>query len=585
MQNLLIKIIISLLVILIVSPRVAADSIKGVDTVEYNLGILAKDPDNRDAIKALAFHYLNIGVADEAMKYGRCLLDLAEKTGDRDFCELYGKIVTGVLLVQNDETTNGFSMLQEALVIADATGNIDAKVSIYNSLGIYYLFIHNDTYTAISNYYNALDCAKQIDDRRRQAIIAANIAGCYLSRNDVSGLEFAREALQAAIERDEIVPLYYAKRNLILFYLLTDSLEQASQMLRDVEELHARLGMSQEVDLNLEKAQLYEKKGDVENAYKYYAEAMENFKNTDQSSVSATSLAYGRFLRNQKQLKAAINVLEYAVNNREHDGEGMAIHIPEIIQELALCYRDAGDNAKALKYSLIYQNHLDSAINLTRERTLQENRIKHDIFTRERKISEQQIELLANRNRMIILMTIPVVLIIVIVLMWVNYKKKDRIYSAIVSQNQDYIKREKMLYAQIDSQKEQLKQETTTQPQSSLHEDKINDLFTRFSAAMTEQKLYRDPTITVAAVADALGTNRTYLSKAINESTGKTFTQIVNDYRIREAIELISNIEANIPLKQIAAEVGFNYIATFYVTFQSVVGMTPAKYRAKLKEI
>ena len=583
MQNLLIKIIISLLVILIVSPRVAADSIKGIDTVEYNLGILAKDPDNRDALKALAFHYLNLGNNGEARKYGERLLELGEKTGDRDFCEVYGKIVMGIMAIYGEEPSKAFSMLQEALSVAEATNNADALVSIYNSLGIYYLFIHNDPYTAISNYYSALDYAKQIDDRRRQDIISTNIAGCYLSRNDVSGLDIARDVHRSAIEQDELVPLYYASRHLILFYLLTDSIDKAEEMIAEVEDLSSKLDIDD--NINLEKARLYEKKGDVKKAYRYYTESMEDFKNSDQSTVSATYLAYGRFLRNQKQLKAAINVLEYAVNNREHDGEGMAIHIPEIIQELALCYRDAGDNAKALKYSLIYQNHLDSAINLTRERTLQENRIKHDIFTRERKISEQQIELLANRNRMIILVTIPVVLIIVIVLMWVNYKKKDRIYSAIVSQNQDYIKREKMLHAQIDSQKEQLKQETTTQPQSSLHEYKINDLFTRFSTAMTEQKLYRDPTITVAAVADTLGTNRTYLSKAINESTGKTFTQIVNDYRIREAIELISNIEANIPLKQIAAEVGFNYIATFYVTFQSVVGMTPAKYRAKLKEI
>ncbi|MDE6074302.1 MAG: helix-turn-helix domain-containing protein [Muribaculaceae bacterium] len=583
MQNLLIKIIISLLVILIVSPPVAADSIKGIDTVEYNLGILAKDPDNRDALKALAFHYLNLGNNGEARKYGERLLELGEKTGDRDFCEVYGKIVMGIMAIYGEEPSKAFSMLQEALSVAEATNNADALVSIYNSLGIYYLFIHNDPYTAISNYYSALDYAKQIDDRRRQDIISTNIAGCYLSRNDVSGLDIARDVHRSAIEQDELVPLYYASRHLILFYLLTDSIDKAEEMIAEVEDLSSKLDIDD--NINLEKARLYEKKGDVKKAYRYYTESMEDFKNSDQSTVSATYLAYGRFLRNQKQLKAAINVLEYAVNNREHDGEGMAIHIPEIIQELALCYRDVGDNAKALKYSLIYQNHLDSAINLTRERTLQENRIKHDIFTRERKISEQQIELLANRNRMIILVTIPVVLIIVIVLMWVNYKKKDRIYSAIVSQNQDYIKREKMLHAQIDSQKEQLKQETTTQPQSSLHEYKINDLFTRFSTAMTEQKLYRDPTITVAAVADTLGTNRTYLSKAINESTGKTFTQIVNDYRIREAIELISNIEANIPLKQIAAEVGFNYIATFYVTFQSVVGMTPAKYRAKLKEI
>lgn len=584
MQDLLIKIIISLLVTLIVSPRIAADSIKGIDTVEYNLGILAKDPDNKEALKALAFHYLNLGNYVEARKYGERLVALGEKTGDRDFCELYGKIVMGVT-VNDENSKEAFTLLQEALSIAEASDNIDALVSIYNSLGIYYLFIHDDPYTAISNYYSALEYAKQIDDRRRQDIIATNIAGCYLSRNDASGLDLARDAYRSALEQDEAIPLYYAHRHLILFYLLTDSLDKAEEMINGLEELSSKLDITDDNDMVFEKARLYEKRGDVKNAYRYYAYAMENINNANQSWISALYLAYGRFLRNQNQLPSVINVLEHAISNHGQEGEDrMLIHIPEIMQELALCYREAGDNGKALEYSMKYQHHLDSAMNISRERTLQENRIKHDIFTRERKIKEQQVELLASRHRMTILTLVSVIFIVIMTLMWINYKKKDRIYSAIVSQNQDYIKREKMLQAQIDSQKEQLMQDHTPQ-QSSLHEDKINDLFTRFSTAMTEQKLYRDPSITVASVADALETNRTYLSKAINESTGKTFTQIVNDYRIREAIELISDIEANIPLKQIAAEVGFNYIATFYVTFQSVVGMTPAKYRAKLKEI
>lgn len=102
---------------------------------------------------------------------------------------------------------------------------------------------------------------------------------------------------------------------------------------------------------------------------------------------------------------------------------------------------------------------------------------------------------------------------------------------------------------------------------------------------MTEKKLFKDPSLTVGTVAEHLDSNRTYVSRAINESTGKSFTQIVNEYRIREAISLISDLEANMPLKQVCSEVGFNSISTFYSTFQAITGMTPARYRAQLKEI
>ncbi|MDE6683603.1 MAG: helix-turn-helix domain-containing protein, partial [Duncaniella sp.] len=78
--------------------------------------------------------------------------------------------------------------------------------------------------------------------------------------------------------------------------------------------------------------------------------------------------------------------------------------------------------------------------------------------------------------------------------------------------------------------------------------------------------------------------NRTYVSRALND-TGKTFIQIINDYRIREAITMMSDFDANIPLKQICGDVGFSSISTFYSTFQNVTGMTPARYRAQLKEM
>lgn len=102
---------------------------------------------------------------------------------------------------------------------------------------------------------------------------------------------------------------------------------------------------------------------------------------------------------------------------------------------------------------------------------------------------------------------------------------------------------------------------------------------------MMERKIFTDPGITINQVADMLGTNRTYLSKAINESTGKTFTQLVSEYRIHEAIALVSDLEQNLPLKVIATTVGFNSLSTFYSAFQSVTGMPPARYRAQLTQL
>ena len=206
----------------------------------------------------------------------------------------------------------------------------------------------------------------------------------------------------------------------------------------------------------------------------------------------------------------------------------------------------------------------------------QEARIKHDIYSREQRISEQQVVILGNRYKIAVLSGSLAALVLALGLTYFFYRKKNRLYQAIVSQNHEYMQHEQMLLAQM----EQMRQAGHPTP---VPIDKLQDLMNRFTVQMLENKLFTDSSLTIAAVAERLETNRTYLSKAINDITGKTFTQLVNEYRIRQAIAEISDLKADKPLKQIATDVGFNSLSTFYKTFQASTGMTPARYRSQLK--
>lgn len=185
---------------------------------------------------------------------------------------------------------------------------------------------------------------------------------------------------------------------------------------------------------------------------------------------------------------------------------------------------------------------------------------------------------MATRHRMILLAVCVAAAVALVLLVYFNYRKKDRLYRAIVLQNKEYMAREQMLVERLERAREQ--EGPQAQASQALADDggrsRINSLMPSFTSLTA---------ITVGKAAEMLGTNRTYLSKAINESTGKTFTQIVNDYRIREAIAQISDLETDKPLKQICSDVGFSSLSTFYSSFQSITGMTPARYRSQLKEI
>ena len=120
---------------------------------------------------------------------------------------------------------------------------------------------------------------------------------------------------------------------------------------------------------------------------------------------------------------------------------------------------------------------------------------------------------------------------------------------------------------------------------SSLSNEKSCNLFKRLESLMTDEQIYRDPLLTKEKTADMLGTNRTYLSQVINEQTNKNFTQYINEFRIYEAVRILSDPQNTQPLKALSVELGFNSMTTFYKLFQQQTSMTPAQYRKQVNEL
>ena len=67
-----------------------------------------------------------------------------------------------------------------------------------------------------------------------------------------------------------------------------------------------------------------------------------------------------------------------------------------------------------------------------------------------------------------------------------------------------------------------------------------NELMERICRYMDEQQPYLSSELKVQDVADALGSNRTYISNCIKNPRGCSFTQFVNTYRVEYAQQLLS---------------------------------------------
>lgn len=83
---------------------------------------------------------------------------------------------------------------------------------------------------------------------------------------------------------------------------------------------------------------------------------------------------------------------------------------------------------------------------------------------------------------------------------------------------------------------------------------------------------------TVRSAAAALGYEYTYFSKFFLKNTGITFTDYLNDCRIKYACHLISS--TNHTIAYIAHECGYSTLRTFNRNFQKHTGTTPMLYKS-----
>lgn len=112
-------------------------------------------------------------------------------------------------------------------------------------------------------------------------------------------------------------------------------------------------------------------------------------------------------------------------------------------------------------------------------------------------------------------------------------------------------------------------------------QQRISDLMSRFRALMEEQKPFLEPKVSIEAIANSLGTNKTTLSKLVNDTFGMNFKQLLNSYRVKEAIMLFS-MDHNISMEDLRSAAGFNSIGTFTSSFSRFTGCTPGEYCKKV---
>lgn len=117
----------------------------------------------------------------------------------------------------------------------------------------------------------------------------------------------------------------------------------------------------------------------------------------------------------------------------------------------------------------------------------------------------------------------------------------------------------------------------------------MNPIFTKecikkLDYLMNIEKVYRDETLSLQALAQKISISPHQLSQLLNEKLNKNFSEFINFYRVREAKKLLQNRNnGNRKILAIAFDVGFNTKSAFNNAFKKHTRMTASEYRKRGK--
>ncbi len=111
----------------------------------------------------------------------------------------------------------------------------------------------------------------------------------------------------------------------------------------------------------------------------------------------------------------------------------------------------------------------------------------------------------------------------------------------------------------------------------------VSESLTELRTLLNDEKVFTDPELTLSRLANKMDLNPHQLSELINANLDKSFTQLLNSYRIEEAKKILQDDHIRTTLS-IGFKVGFNSYSSFYQRFKQSVGESPSDYRKRFEK-
>lgn len=285
-------------------------------------------------------------------------------------------------------------------------------------------------YASCFEYFSkALDVARKTGASANERSILCNLASVYYAREDTAGISYARQAYELSKEADDMYTLPPSIVYLIRMLMMQEKYDQAMSYMDELRTYYESSHVRQYGYM------LYLLTADIKNSTGHYAEAEYYYKKALDLSTGVTSSSllsgyrnYGSYLLDRGRVNEAGVVLRKGLElSREH---GCMEPMGEFLLGLAEVSELSGDKSRA--YDYYQQYHAYEEWNNISERRFNQLLLMFHTVRYQQEMTLKDQALLRNQKRIIIVVSFSVILSVVLVGVYMMYRKKNRMYRRMV---------------------------------------------------------------------------------------------------------------------------------------------------------
>ena len=386
-------------------------------------------------------------------------------------------------------------------------------------------------------YNNSIHIFKELDNKPEIAKLFNNIGTIYkLFNNYKKSIEYYKNSLNIFKEIGDKKGIANTLNNIGVIYKELNNYENAleyfQKSLKIQEVINNKNGIANTLN-NI--GDLYNKLGNFSKALTYFGKSLEIAKSLDTKDI--------------------------IINNYKSFSE---------------IYSAMGNYKKAFEYHKQYTTLKDSVFNLETYKQIAEIKTRYETEKKDKQIQTLEyenniktIKINHHKKTQIIYITGLLLTLIAITLLLIQYRKKNMAYKFLVAKNLDVLNKEQELKI--------LKRKIT------ITDNIKEEILEKLGQLLDNEKVFRDFDLTIDKLAKIISTNRNYLSQTIYKEFGKSYIDFINEYRVKEAMFLLSDPQkcSRLSIDGIANESGFRSVSKFNFAFKKFTGITPSNFRTK----